>query len=426
MAVERPEITKIAPGTYLMLFASAGVSVKAERIREKSDDIFAFLTFKLLPSEHLKSTKLNLGASTSQSSLAKVLEQRAPAIDWFAVVENTCRAIEEIFRTGEPLVTLRDIPFNEEVQWLLKPLIVKGEANVIYGPGDSGKSLIGVLAALLVEHAPQRYDIPPLEASSGRVAILDWETNEATMASRLVRMARGMGIDPPATGYAYMSRSMWSDQERVANLVFKNELDLVIIDSMGPAIDDDANAAGPVNQLFNALREMQVTSLLIDHVSKDSGKQYGSIYKYNRSRNTWRARASEESRVEGIVTTALYHEKFNDGQRASTPLGLSFAFDGGSIIPQAFDATSDPEFSPHIKARVRLRELIKSQGAMSSKDMADKLDMKLDTVRKTLQRNAQFVDIGQDTWGIRADKEAEAMLEEMALADSSPNDDLLF
>lgn len=393
MGVNRPDITQVAPGVYVLRFEDAGVSVKAERLRAGRETT-AELSFSTDIDGHVKREKLNLLSGQMHSRLAKALTERVDGRDWYAIIENTTLALTDIARMGEPVVPLIDVAPQTTTRWAVNPLVVSGDANVIYGPGDSGKSLLGILIAILVSTG-QETDLGMEVVEPGNVLYMDWETNNVEIASRTSLITAGMGMSMPANlYYRYMSAPLADDVEAVQNIIAEYGVSLVVIDSMGPAIAGDTSRDEPINEFFNALRGLRVTTLIIDHINKEGG-QYGSIYKYNRARNVWRVRPSEESRVDGIARMGLYHEKFNNGRRVAAPLGISFAFDteSGMIMPQRTAAMDDPELGQFVGTRLRIRQAMRAQGPQFVAALAEELGIKENTTLRALQRNAEFEQI---------------------------------
>ena len=88
------------------------------------------------------------------------------------------------------------------------------------------------------------------------------------------------------------------------------------------ALGGDAGNDEKVLTFFTALRQIEATILLVDHMTKgpDSEERgaFGSIYKRNQARSYWEMRQA----ADGEMTMGLYHRKTNLG-RLSPPVGLS-------------------------------------------------------------------------------------------------------
>ena len=150
----------------------------------------------------------------------------------------------------------------------------------------------------------------------------------------------------------------WIDD--LAAHVDGGQFDLVVIDSVGMALGGDANDAETVLAFFRALRQLQTTTLLIDHMTKGPDSQdrgaFGSVYKRNSARSLWEMRQA----ADGELTMGLYHRKANKSRLLDT-LGLSLEIvedDDHTVQTASFsrcDVSDDPElakgvstpFTPH-------------------------------------------------------------------------------
>jgi hypothetical protein len=186
----------------------------------------------------------------------------------------------------------------------------------------------------------------------------------------------------------------------------------------GPACGGDPSAAELTIRIFNALRELRVTSLLIDHVAKnqsarirsknqiEGGKPspYGSIYKGNLARSVWQIKQGE--RREDMVTSAgLYHRKANLGP-LRRPLGLTMRFTSDAneqLTDMQFDSFSvvqDSDLSRELPVRVRIAVTVRT-GAKTAQAIAEELDIEVDQVRarlNDLRKQGKVVKVG-DEWG---------------------------
>ena len=178
----------------------------------------------------------------------------------------------------------------------------------------------------------------------------------------------------------------WIDD--LANHVARERFDLVVIDSVGMALGGDAGNDEKVLTFFTALRQIEATILLVDHMTKgpDSEERgaFGSIYKRNQARSYWEMRQA----ADGEMTMGLYHRKTNLG-RLSPPVGLSLEIvekDDYTVQMARFsrcDVTDDPELAKGISAPLRIMAVLK-QGAMSLESIYEALH---DIPRTTIQPN---------------------------------------
>ena len=193
--------------------------------------------------------------------------------------------------------------------------------TLIYGQGGIGKSWLAVYLCALVDGG---LTASGLNADAGNSLYVDWEDEQSTLDARAWAIKRGEPEISDEWGLRYFAAQGplvdWIDD--LANHVAREEFDLVVIDSVGLALGGDANDAETVLAFFRALRQLDATILLIDHMtkgpdSKDRGA-FGSVYKRNSARSLWEMRQAEN----GEMTMGLYHRKANNS-RLSPPVGLS-------------------------------------------------------------------------------------------------------
>jgi hypothetical protein len=114
----------------------------------------------------------------------------------------------------------------------------------------------------------------------------------------------------------------------------EHSVELMVVDSLGPALQGDAEAARDVIGFFQKsiepFRAEGVAVLIIDHQSRlQAGQSYqskgafGSVFKTNLARSVIQAQATE--RGEGRLTVRLRQKKHNFGPLAE-PFGAKLSF----------------------------------------------------------------------------------------------------
>jgi hypothetical protein len=169
---------------------------------------------------------------------------------------------------------------------------------------------------------------------------------------------------------------------------------LLIIDSLGIALQGDAEAARDVirfhHDYLDPFRAAGVTLLIIDHQSKtQAGERYqnkrsfGSVYKENLARSVIQVEPGE--RGEGLLTLKLRQTKNNFGPKAE-PFGARLAFTEEKITVDAhvLDATELAEEGT-LNARDRVSLALKDGPAYPA-DVAETCVMPLGTVKNELTR----------------------------------------
>jgi len=122
--------------------------------------------------------------------------------------------VAEAARQGEPLVVLTGtVP--SPARELVPRLLYEGEPTLVFGDGDTGKSLFAVaLAAAVQGGVALPFGLKPVRAVP--VAYLDWETSRDTLEERLALVAAGLKIDPPPILYKRMTRPLVDEAAALA------------------------------------------------------------------------------------------------------------------------------------------------------------------------------------------------------------------
>ena len=191
------------------------------------------------------------------------------------------------------MARIGQLPKRTEVPYLLYPVIRKGTPVILYGAGGIGKSYVSLFFAMLIQHNIQVGMLIPQQANC---LILDFESGQDDMNERLSALGKGMGIEADLL-YRYCHLPLNSDIDTISRLIHENDIGLVIVDSRGAAVGGQINEARETMEMYNALRSLNVTSLIIDHVSKESNSSpIGSIYNFNEARSIYEIEQPYERR----------------------------------------------------------------------------------------------------------------------------------
>jgi len=340
--------------------------------------------------------RFNVLSSSSRSSLARMLEKRTPGqdMDWFDGLEWLCQNVILFETKGEAINEVGlNAPTPPGKQWLVEPLVLKGRPSMIFGPGGVGKSLVALTCGLSV--ACGREIIPGIApAVHGAVLYLDWETTGDVINDRIQAIANGHGFTPSKMLYRRCVRPLADDAEELSAIVAEKKVVLVIVDSAAYAMGaqgeyGDANES--VLRLHEALRLMNTTPLIVDHVNKTDVRSkpgtatpYGSAYKTNAARISWEVRKAPSTN--GLAIN-LYHAKSND-TRQLEPIGLNLDWDEGTIIFRKADVLEE-EYDDRLDkmdTRDIISDLLADGAKRTPSVIARELNLKDGTVRGVLKR----------------------------------------
>ena len=321
---------------------------------------------------HLKHGQINLTSPSSRKSWAKLVAERDPSVDWDEIMEQLSVAVLQKWRAGSPVETIDgDADVTLLQRFLVYPLVVRGQANLLYAPGATGKSWVGQWISALVDAGRSDSGLivsPDTEEKRANVLYLDYETNKHELDARMTLLRRGLGISGPCNiKYRRMHHPLASDIERIKEICHKHSIELVVIDSVGKALGGEPESSAVALTFFSALGTLERTSLCIHHTnkandSKDSKNIHGSGYIRNEGRNIWEGRQSQKEEESKIVL-GLFHKKVNNGKYLK-PLGLTINFqhDEKGITRKVViesQALADTELVEHLSVASRIQAALR-------------------------------------------------------------------
>jgi hypothetical protein len=235
-------------------------------------------------------------------------------------------------------------------RYLLRDLVLAAYVTLLYGDGGVAKSLLALALAVAVSGGSE--DWLGRKVENCPVLYVDFELDAEEQARRVHQLCRGQGLEVPPDSLLYMSALGHTAKDAFAAALeacSEHGVGLMVVDSLGPALQGDAEAARDVIGFFQKsiepFRAEDVAVLIIDHQSRlQAGQSYqskgafGSVFKTNLARSVIQAQATE--RGEGTLTVRLRQKKHNFGPLAE-PFGvkLSFTEEAVSLKPIELDAS---------------------------------------------------------------------------------------
>lgn len=396
--------------TWVITWQEHAVGVGIERLRETRESLKAELTVSNESAGRvLGPNTVDLLSARSQAEFANACAKRVNGLSeeqWRGIVVHACAAVARDYRKPTPTVSLASVPDDGPVKYLIPQLVPLSETTLMYGDGESAKSLLAIRIAFSVATGQ---DVPwGHEVTIGNVLYCDWETNQSTVAARLRRIAKGMQTAVPENiFYKQCFRSLDDELGDIREQIARKHIALVIIDSIGFAASGALVEDQTARTVMNSLRQMTpATRLVIAHVSKSDAiststrRPFGSAFFWNGMRSGIEITRSEEAVADNVIDIGIYHRKSNDGRHAR-PMGASVIFgDDNSIIFEDTELNDVPDLAARAPLAQRIRALLK-RGAMSTTDIADELDAKQDTVKRTLGRMEGVVSLDAHRGGGR-------------------------
>src|SRR5690606_2299874 len=181
--------------------------------------------------------------------------------------------------------------------WLIHPIIKRGELAVIYGPPKTGKTEIVREASAAL--ATGREFFGRTEGQPARVLYIDFENTRRNVKDQLTILGYTREDDFSALRYELHPNLGALDTkaggEKLLEMATEHKADLVVIDTLSRVIEGGENDADTFARLYRysllPLKRDGIAVLRIDHSGKEADKgQRGSS-----------AKAADVDRVTGIV-----------------------------------------------------------------------------------------------------------------------------
>lgn len=374
--------------TWIVEFA-AGVNTELSRVEAAKAEFFGLLRVtSTLPGTPalIHQGRFNLTSTTARASLCKYLEQRAGAIDWPEVIEQTCLRVLDRLREGQPVVRLRDVPVREQARYRIAPLVLEGLPTILFGAGGSGKSQLAAMLAMGVHDAIEPLGRMGLVAEQGPALVCDWELDAVTYREMCAPIAAGMDlVAMPNIHYRQCLAPLVEEASAIGRYIDKEGIAFVVVDSLGYAIGGDKTSQELTMRMFSAIRSWKTTVLCIDHITNDEAngnRPYGSAYTGNSARAMWRVRASQED-GSSELSLGLFQTKANFGKQR--PVGFRMSFGDGAVLVTREDVKEVPAFQESLPAKVRIKSaLLNAREPQSEDQLAERTGLTKASVRARL------------------------------------------
>lgn len=367
------------------------IKILVARYRESSSGHHAELTLDS-PQGRLLWTNLRLDSDRERVVLAKKLSAKWQDFDWDDALRTVCQMTVEAHREGDPIIDLATIEHIPAAAHLVEPLLPHSQVTILFGSGDSGKSILALWVASAVAYG---LPLPSLDiAESGPALYLDWETDWKAHARRFDGLMKGFGITPTPGGVLYrrMTRPVAEDLRALKRVVASEGIKLVVADSLGSATGAELLEAGAATRCMNALRDLDTTVLAIHHLSKASrangrASPFGSVYYENLARCTWEARRSDDGYGS---TLALMQRKYNDGPKRKEPLAFAINYEQG-ITVAATSIKQEKSLRQFERLPDQIAHLLEDLGEATVGQLGEVVEASQAAIIKALNRDDRFV-----------------------------------
>ena len=401
-----PKILETPQG-YTYSWTDEQITIEASRLRQHSDgrvtgEIVVKTTVQNV-SPHLHQAQFNFNSTAARDKLTKLLTGRYSAVDWYAILEQTSVYTLERLRQGEPV---KELWTNEDIkapEFLLEPLLYKGLPTITFGEKAVWKSGLGlvVYACLTLpwNDNPLGWTAP---SRSITALLADYETDYNVVQYNAKRLQIGMDLPAFPVYYRRCSLPLADDIEQIQRHMTSIGAEVLIVDSLGPAVGGDLKDPGQALRFTSALRRLVGATLIIGQTSKDKETKvksvFGSTFFEYYARNIYELRKSQEE-GEDTLDIALYNTYNNLGRRHK-PMGFQLYFNENKVKIDRQEITA-PELLERLGIQTRILSLLKS-GSMSNKEIREALETtkgNTDMAIKRLRDKSRIIKAG-DGWGL--------------------------
>jgi AAA domain len=278
-------------------------------------------------------------------------------------------------------------------RYVVEDLIPAGYPTLWHGDGGVAKSMLALSLGVSVAGEAKTWLGRVVEPAP--VLYLDFELEAEEQARRVWQLCRGAGLKAPPTDLLYVSAVGHATRDALQAALRTCEehaAALLVVDSLGPALQGDAEAARDVIGFYRAsmdpFRALGVAVLIIDHQARlQAGESYqrkgafGSVYKANLARSVIQAEATE--RAEGALSLRIRQKKHNFGPLVD-PFGVKLSFSEESVSVEVLELeATDLAEEATLTAPERIK-LALQEGPRYPSEIAETTGMPTKTVKNSL------------------------------------------
>ncbi len=415
-----PLIPKETPGpnSLILDYENYNIQIVNSRLRETSAGKVEGEISVKRPLENGKSAVLlvpqsfGFCSSTARKDLIKSMADRVNGLAWLDIVEDVCDRVLTHVRAGEPehLIDSSKIIIKQP-EYLLYPFLPRNQPSIIVGKKGSAKTtLVENMAICVASGWYNNLWFKGVSKYKHNVLWLDWETDQEGFEYDIKRLCDAAGVCiVDNIIYQHCVGALSEQIERIKLKKLKHNCVLTIVDSIAPASGGDIKEAKSAIALYQSLRYLGDTYLLIGHPTKaadDTGQRSSSVTGAGQfedlARNIWEATWDQEE-DENFGHQALWHRKnFKTGYLK--PIGFQIVFCDDSIIITSENPRDIPKFMEKMSDPVKILEYLKI-GAKTHKDISEMLGKKGNSVSvrlNELEKSGKIIHLPTGKWGLVA------------------------
>ncbi|GIW60655.1 MAG: hypothetical protein KatS3mg087_1721 [Patescibacteria group bacterium] len=280
-----------------------------------------------------------LSAYRRRAELYYKLSEAYSRADGQAILQLEKKLFEEVEILNDSSCKLISLANHEPIpqSWLLQNAIPEGFPTILYGDSGLGKSYLAVYLGILACLGGERFFDLSFPDEPSNTLYLDWELDVNEFARRAKRIATGLNLAKIPGNFFYLSprKSLFHILPTLKGVIKGRNIGFLIIDSFGAGYSDADNVSNII-ELFARIKDLGVTTLILDHQSKPQAgdsyelkRPFGSSYKYNLARSVFQL--SCISREKNQISLMLRHKKSNFGGTLED-LVFDIVFEGDRVM----------------------------------------------------------------------------------------------
>lgn len=351
--------------------------------------------------------RINLLSSSSRQTLARELKSYFGEYEWNSMLVDLSSMAQEHIKRTSAIIDIASVVPPGKQQMFIAGFLPLGEASIVFGTGDSGKTYFCLYTALISSIGGKWFNDEWIQQSP--VLWVDYETQRdgRTVRYRLDRLASGigLGVSHGMVFYKPGSGTPFAEQyDEISTFVRSEGIGLIVVDSALKAVGGDVRNEVAVAQYFSAIQSLGITSVTLAHTTKDDNTDmpFGSVFWHNEPHGyIWHL--SRVTDIPSESTLVLNNKKANDGARPS-PIAVTFKFEDPDGPIQAFPTSIPQEHAAALgkSSKATIIDYLKQAGTASVDDIAAATGIIKPKVSSILGQYHTFLsEDGGKTWRLR-------------------------
>ena len=335
-------VVKIIIGGYELYWIGLDLKIIIDHIQESETvEISVYEKEKLI-----YVSSYNLLSISHKDGLVRSLKKFNTKLNWDVIINQvTIQCLAKI-RNSEPIIFLTAEYGKTQPKYLIAPLFIENNVNIIYAERSSAKSLFMTFIDIMLSMGWADEGIGLSIPQSHSVLFLDWENDPYITGWIKQCLLKGMELGSEALdlAYAHCSKPLVKCLPQIQQKINDVKADVIIVDSLGVAVGGNLNDSEPALEFFSAIRQLPVTPLVIAQTSKDKNTKsksvYGNaLYEYL-SRSVWELSKKQQYNTPELFLS-MYQRKSPPFVGSHSPIGFRFSFDGDKTYVESCQPEND-------------------------------------------------------------------------------------